>query len=590
MHQTLLITLFGFLPFFLSAQVAINTDNSTPDASAMLDISSTNKGLLIPRMSTTERENIASPAEGLLVFDHTSLSFWFVKNGFWSEMTKLTEAQVDAFVSNNGYLTMEVDGDATNEIQDLSRTGNTLSLSNDATTVDLSPFLDNTDAQTLSLTGTDLSLTGGNSTSLSALQRLLEDTDQDTKIQVEESADEDIIRFDAGGTQILQLSKNANGDLLMTANTSNVILGSGTGTNNTGDSNVFIGRDAARVNTTGRRNIAIGSQAGLALVDGQLNTYIGTIAGRDNASGSRNTGIGDSAGSGNGGNSNTCLGTASGANAGGSSNVLIGDSAGANNMAGNNNVQIGTAAGLGSAGSNNVFIGYFVGANETGDNKLYIDNSNTSSPLLYGEFDNNLLQVNGSLTATGITYPNAGIQFPNSFAVDAAYVGTTGNSISFAHSGSSEDFLGYANNNFYFRDSPGGGDAAQPNVFAQGFTNYSSRRWKHNIKDLSDALSIVQQLRGVTYTWNEDQGGTDDFGFIAEEVHAVLPEIAPKNHKGQIEGVEYGKITPYLVEAIKEQQMQLETLKAENEALKVKVERMNALEARLHQIEKSLKN
>ena len=59
-----------------------------------------------------------------------------------------------------GYLTIEVDGSVTNEIQDLSLSVNTLSLSGDATTVDLSGYLDNTDAQDLSLTGDTLSLSG----------------------------------------------------------------------------------------------------------------------------------------------------------------------------------------------------------------------------------------------------------------------------------------------------------------------------------------------------------------------------------------------------------------------------------------------
>ncbi len=58
--------------------------------------------------------------------------------------TKLTEAEVDGFVVNNGYLTSEVDGSTTNEIQDLSLSGNTLSLSGAGTTVDLSAYV-NTD-------------------------------------------------------------------------------------------------------------------------------------------------------------------------------------------------------------------------------------------------------------------------------------------------------------------------------------------------------------------------------------------------------------------------------------------------------------
>ena len=63
--------------------------------------------------------------------------------------TQLSEAQVDAFVANNGYLTSEVDGSITNEIQDLQLTGNTLVITNNtsATSIDLSGYLDNTDTQ-----------------------------------------------------------------------------------------------------------------------------------------------------------------------------------------------------------------------------------------------------------------------------------------------------------------------------------------------------------------------------------------------------------------------------------------------------------
>ena len=58
----------------------------------------------------------------------------------------LTEAQVDAYVSNNGYLTSEIDGSVTNEIQDLQLNNHSLTITNNTTgtTVDLSPYLDNT--------------------------------------------------------------------------------------------------------------------------------------------------------------------------------------------------------------------------------------------------------------------------------------------------------------------------------------------------------------------------------------------------------------------------------------------------------------
>lgn len=53
----------------LPAQVGINTNN--PNASAALDIESTNKGILIPRMTTAQKTAISTPAEGLIVYDTT---------------------------------------------------------------------------------------------------------------------------------------------------------------------------------------------------------------------------------------------------------------------------------------------------------------------------------------------------------------------------------------------------------------------------------------------------------------------------------------------------------------------------------------
>jgi hypothetical protein len=65
----LVLGLFLFVPsFYLFAQVGINTDNSSPDPSAMLDVKSSVKGLLVPRMTITERDAISNPATGLLIF------------------------------------------------------------------------------------------------------------------------------------------------------------------------------------------------------------------------------------------------------------------------------------------------------------------------------------------------------------------------------------------------------------------------------------------------------------------------------------------------------------------------------------------
>ncbi|HEX5655035.1 MAG TPA: hypothetical protein VFX58_18290, partial [Chitinophagaceae bacterium] len=68
-----------------SQSVAINNNGTAPDPTSMLDISSTTKGVLIPRMRTLERTAIVNPAEGLLVFDIDTRTFWFFSNS-WNEI------------------------------------------------------------------------------------------------------------------------------------------------------------------------------------------------------------------------------------------------------------------------------------------------------------------------------------------------------------------------------------------------------------------------------------------------------------------------------------------------------------------------
>ncbi|MFH1120707.1 MAG: hypothetical protein V1775_12870 [Bacteroidota bacterium] len=63
--------------------VSINTDNSNPDASAMLDVKSTTKGLLIPSMTTNQRNAIVSPAEGLIIYNTTTSAINQRQNGAW---------------------------------------------------------------------------------------------------------------------------------------------------------------------------------------------------------------------------------------------------------------------------------------------------------------------------------------------------------------------------------------------------------------------------------------------------------------------------------------------------------------------------
>jgi hypothetical protein len=108
MKKISILLLFALLAcLFISAQqgVAINTDGSSPHASAMLEIKSTNKGLLIPRMTSSERGAIVSPALGLLVYETTSNSIWAFNGIAWVQLggsLQWTTNGTNIYNSNSG--------------------------------------------------------------------------------------------------------------------------------------------------------------------------------------------------------------------------------------------------------------------------------------------------------------------------------------------------------------------------------------------------------------------------------------------------------------------------------------------------------
>lgn len=73
------------LNLYTAAQVRIDATGGAPDPSSMLDVTSTDKGVLLPRLSTLKRTSIISPAKGLLVYDSTLQSFWFHNGNSWNE-------------------------------------------------------------------------------------------------------------------------------------------------------------------------------------------------------------------------------------------------------------------------------------------------------------------------------------------------------------------------------------------------------------------------------------------------------------------------------------------------------------------------
>ena len=226
--------------------------------------------------------------------------------------------------------------------------------------------------------------------------------------------------------------------------------------------------------------------------------FLGTGSGASISSGTGNSAIGvEALNAVSGGSQNTAQGyRALCQNASGDHNTVIGFNAFNTATACSNNTALGYYAGFLTSGSGNVFLGYQSGYNETGSNKLYIANSDTSSPLIYGEFDNALLRVNGTL------------EFTTGFAIS---------------------------DKRWKKDIKPLPDALVKVKKLNG-VSYLWRRNEFPEKGFANGRQI---------------------GFIAQEVEKVLPEVVKTDSKGY-KSVAYSNVVPILVEALKKQQELIE--------------------------------
>jgi hypothetical protein len=167
----------------------------------------------------------------------------------------------------------------------------------------------------------------------------------------------------------LEIAGNQNYDA------TNIAIGRNALLNHNSLDNIAIGKDALKSLDIQQRNIAIGSRVMQNLNSGEgRNTVVGIGASSQLVSGGYNTSLGYQA--------------------------LV------SNQIGSYNTVIGCQAGYSINGSGNVMLGYQAGYQETGSNKLYIANSNTTTPLIYGEFPNTRLNLN----AQNVNFGNVTIE------------------------------------------------------------------------------------------------------------------------------------------------------------------------------------
>jgi hypothetical protein len=254
------------------------------------------------------------------------------------------------------------------------------------------------------------------------------------------------------------------------------------------------------------------------------------------------------------------------------------------------NVMIGWQAGANvTTGDDNIFIGRQAGFNEGGNHKLYINQGFEDNPLIYGEFDNDLFRINGKaqikkktsnadpllqLTETSTTYAtiefkksNAGGQWRQSAYCDPSYQ----NSFQ----------MNFFANEFEEMSLNGNGDLT---IWGDLY-EYSDSTLKENIKPIQNTLAGLQNIHPVTYYWKDKnrKAPIQEIGFLAQEVERSFPQLVHTDEKGE-KSVSYTHMVPVLLNAIKEQQAEIEELKTrQNEIDEMRV-KMDLMEGKLREL------
>jgi hypothetical protein len=418
MKQLLLLFLLLSIIKNSSAQnVGIGTN--APHTSAVLDITSADKGMLVPRITTLQRNAIALPATGLLVFDTNTNSFWYYSGTVWMEIVTNTTAWL---AKGNGSIDT-----ATHFLGTINNMPLRFKLNNvwagqwDA--VKENYFIGN-NAGIFNISGTlnvavgsgalQYSKTAFGTTAI-GYQALRFDTSGSGQTAVGCQALRNN-RFGKYNTAIgfAALESNGSGTLVNPFDGhSNTAVGIYTLNKNTlGYLNTVTGADAMTNNTTGFLNTAVGNATLLNNTSGGLNTAFGSFALQTN-NGFSNTACGVYALSNTTfGSSNVAVGGYAGnTNLGGSRNTFLGENSDAASNALQNTTAIGHRAYVSQ--SNSLILGSIAGTNDaTDDTRVGIG---TTAPVDKLHISNGNARIEGDVLTTGSI--GIGTTSPNSKSV-----------------------------------------------------------------------------------------------------------------------------------------------------------------------------
>jgi Chaperone of endosialidase len=351
--------------------------------------------------------------------------------------------------------------------------------------------------------------------------------------------------------------------VLSIGGTGNTFTGAAAGNSNTGTFNAFFGNQAGSSNTTGGNNSFFGALSGNANTNGSDNTFFGRNTGAVNMT-DANSFFGSFAGAANtNGYSNSYFGFQSGkANTGGFQNSFFGHQAGlytqgnAAAVTGSQNSFFGHHSGFANVdGGNNTFLGQNSGpSNISGSFNTFVG-FGTGFQNTQGNF-NTLLGVRAAVASSTLTFATA-------IGADAEV--SASNTVALGRSDGSDRVRIYGKLAINTRAAATATHLCINTLTDEIADCSSSIRYKKNVVSFDTGLSLVNRLRPVTFDWKESN--ENDLGLIAEEVEAINPLLVTYNKNGEVQGVKYDRIGVVLVNAVKEQQTQIEAQQKQIETL-----------------------
>jgi len=283
LYFLLLFVLFSTNQMF--GQVGINNDGSSPDASAMLDIKSSDKGLLIPRMQKTDREAISSPATGLIVYQMNDISgFYYFDGARWVYLSDEngTASKIDDLLDGKS------DPDGSSVFLGIDAGANDDGSSNQNVGLGLDALKNNTDGAKNVAVGYHALKKNNANQNVAVGHRALEDnTSGEANVALGYSS----LSSNTTGAHNLAIGLRALAHN-QTGNDNTALGSEALFKNTTGGMNTAVGRKAMRNNTEGRLNSAMGREALYSNTTGEFNTAVGHEALRSNTTGKKNTALG----------------------------------------------------------------------------------------------------------------------------------------------------------------------------------------------------------------------------------------------------------------------------------------------------------